>query len=220
MANDGEMSGTITEDGIQRYRNRIGVLARREAPYNYEATEDSIRQYAVYACGDDNPLFTDPAYAAKTRWGGVIAPPAYVQTMGVFRSAPIPKEVRDAGRGALSGVPNYNAGNRWEFYEPVVPGDRLERRFYISKVEEKRSDFGGGRSVFIHHTNEYINQHGRLAASLVNYFFHVERQASQKRGKNLETPLFDYDDDYLARIDEAYERESSSGAPSRATGRT
>ena len=38
MANDGEMSGTITEDGIQRYRNRIGVLARREAPYNYEAT--------------------------------------------------------------------------------------------------------------------------------------------------------------------------------------
>lgn len=215
MADDGEMSGKITEDGIQRYRNRLGVLARREAPYNYEATEDSIRQYAVYACGDDNPLFTNPAYAAATRWGGVIAPPAYVQTMGVFNSAPIPKEVRDAGRGALSGVPNYNAGNRWEFYEPVVPGDRLERRFYISKVEEKRSDFGGGRSVFIHHTNEYINQHGRLAASLVNYFFHVERQASQKRGKNLETPLFDYDDDYLARIDEAYKRERPRGAEQR-----
>ena len=85
MADDGEMSGKITEDGIQRYRNRIGVLARREAPYNYEATEDSIRQYAVYACGDDNPLFTDPSYAAETRWGGVIAPPAYVQTMGIFQ---------------------------------------------------------------------------------------------------------------------------------------
>ena len=45
----------------------------------------------------------------------------------------------------------------------------------------------------------------------MNYFFHVERQASQKRGKNLETPLFDYDDDYLARIDEAYERERPPG---------
>ncbi len=30
------------------------------------------------AYGDDNPLFTDPDYAAGTRWDGPIAPPPLV----------------------------------------------------------------------------------------------------------------------------------------------
>ncbi len=211
----GEMSGMITEDGIQRFRNRMGVLAKREPPYNLVATEDAIRHYAFYSCGDDNPLFNNPEYAAKTRWGNVIAPPGFAQSMGFFKSAPIPKEVRAAGAGALSGVPNYNAGNEWNFYTPINPGDTLERRFYISKVQEKKSDFGGGRSVLVYHTSEWINQKGHLVADLTNYFFHVERQASQSRGKNLDIPAPEYDDEYLAKIDDAYENEAPRGAEPR-----
>jgi len=33
--------------------------------WNYEATRDAIRHYAR-GIGDDNPLWTDPAYTEKT----------------------------------------------------------------------------------------------------------------------------------------------------------
>src|SRR3546814_20367924 len=35
-------------------------------PWNYEATRDGIRHYA-HGIGDDNPLWCDPTYAAKTK---------------------------------------------------------------------------------------------------------------------------------------------------------
>ena len=39
---------------------------------NREVTEDLIRHFAD-ACGDPNPIWRDPTYAAGTRWGGIIA---------------------------------------------------------------------------------------------------------------------------------------------------
>ena len=38
-------------------------------------TEDLIRRYA-YAIGEDNPLYTDPAYGERSWLGSQIAPPA------------------------------------------------------------------------------------------------------------------------------------------------
>ena len=209
-----EMSGKITGDGINRFRARIGILAPRPRPFNTVANEDAIRHFA-WSYGEDNPLWNDPEYAAKTRWRSLIAPPPFVNTMGVNKAKPIPKEIRDRGAGALRGVPNYNSGNAWEFYQPVYPGDTMTKRFYISDVEEKRSEFGGGKAVVVHHKYEFVNQRDELVAVLMNYFFHVEREASEKTGKykTIEPP--EYDDEYLAKIDEAYANETIRGAEPR-----
>ena len=208
-----EMRGQITPDGIARMRARVGILAPRPKPFNTVASEDSIRHYC-YGYGEDNPLHTDPDYGATTRWGSVVAPPAYMTTCGIVNAKPIPPDVREKGRGALSGVPNYLSGNSWEFYRPIHPGDVITRRFYLSKVEEKETSFGG-KSAVVHHKNEYVNQHGELTGVLMNYFFHVEREASEKKGKNLTIDDPAYDEAYLAKIDEAYANEYVRGAEPR-----
>ncbi len=56
----------ITEEGLDDLRKRIGVpITDTVEPWNYEATRDAIRHYA-HGIGDDNPLWSDPAYAEKT----------------------------------------------------------------------------------------------------------------------------------------------------------
>ena len=102
---DAEMKGKITEDDVQRYRNRIGVLIPDSPPFNHEAHKDTIRHFAN-CYGDDNPLFCDEDYAKDTRWGGIVAPPQYIITLERTTVPPIPPEVRKAGAGALRGVPN------------------------------------------------------------------------------------------------------------------
>src|SRR5207247_7728936 len=68
----------ITEQGLDDLRRRIGVkITDTLEPWCHEATRDAIRHYA-HGIGDDNPLWCDPDYAARTRWGGIVAPPSFL----------------------------------------------------------------------------------------------------------------------------------------------
>ena len=51
----------------------IGMV---DPPAVYEVEKGSIRRYAE-AVGDNNPLYRDEAYASKSRYGGIIAPPGF-----------------------------------------------------------------------------------------------------------------------------------------------
>ena len=52
--NDGEMRGKITPEGIKRFRNRLGVLARGGPAYNTEAHIEPMRSRS-FGVGHDNP---------------------------------------------------------------------------------------------------------------------------------------------------------------------
>ena len=68
----------ITEAGLDHLRERLGkTIENPPEPWCYEATRDNIRHYA-HGIGDDNPLWCDPDYAAKTRLGGIIALPSFL----------------------------------------------------------------------------------------------------------------------------------------------
>ena len=210
-----EMTGKITQDGVDRMRARIGILTGRgRAPWNTVATPDTMRHF-VQSIGDDNPLYIDPDYAAKTRWKGLMAFPGYEATMGIGKSVKVPPEVREKGAHALTGVPNYYSGSSEEYYRPIRPGDTLSTRRYISDVMEKKSEFGGGKSVTVYHKVEYVNQKDELVAVVIAYFVHAEREASEKTGKYLEIPEPSYDDEYLDKIDATYEAETHRGAEPR-----
>ncbi|MBI3744033.1 MAG: MaoC family dehydratase N-terminal domain-containing protein, partial [Chloroflexi bacterium] len=159
-----EMQGKITEDGVARMRARIGVLIPQPPPYNTEATFDTMRHFA-HGYGEDNPLFTDTDYGKATRWRGLIAAPLYVQTMGITTVKEIPPEIRKKGAGALTGVPNYLSGSSWEFFRPIYPGDVIFQRYFISDVQEKRSEFGGGKAVVVYHRREYTNRAGEIVTT-------------------------------------------------------
>ena len=62
-----QMFPKITQQGLDDLRRRIGVpITDTLEPWCHEATRDNIRHYA-HGIGDDNPLWCDPGYAARTR---------------------------------------------------------------------------------------------------------------------------------------------------------
>src|SRR5262249_14460355 len=145
--------GKITDEDISKMRSLIGYAnptIRRgvtQLPWNTVATADAIRHFAE-GYGDDNPLFTDPDYAAATKWRGQIAPPGFEISMGYERSPQPTPELAAATRGALRGIQLFNAGTDAVYHRPIVPGDTLDRMRVISDVDEKVSEFAS-RSVIV-----------------------------------------------------------------------
>jgi len=83
----------------------IGEPAVAPDPVN----QPMIRHWAT-AMEDDNPVYTDAAFAAATRFGGIVAPPMMLQTW----TMPTPKITGIAARG---GAPTEGAKN------PLTPLD-------------------------------------------------------------------------------------------------
>jgi acyl dehydratase len=207
--------GRITDEGIALMRERIGVVVPQAAPFNLEATRDAFRHFAN-GYGDDNPLYCDPDYAAGTRWQGLIAPPVFLTTMGVSEVREIRPELRARGAHALAGVHEFLAGDEWEWFLPVNPGDTLTKRYYLYDVEEKaRSGFSGGRSLVTKYRADYLNQRGELVAVDRFHFVRAEREAAAKQRKYLDLEPPRYDEQALAAIDAAYAAEQRRGAEPR-----
>src|SRR5690349_2997746 len=84
--------GVLTDEGIEKLKERIGIEYNKPIPpHNYEVTWDGTRHFA-FGYGDENPLWCDPEYGKKTRWGGLIAPPNFgVYTMGESASPETPE---------------------------------------------------------------------------------------------------------------------------------
>jgi len=197
-------SGKITDEGIARMRERIGVLVPQASPFNVEASIDGMRHFAQ-AYGDDNPLYSDEDHGKSTRWGEVIGSPLFVLTMGTSKLKKMRPEVRARGAHALAGVHEFFSGDEWEWLRPVLPGDRMTKLYYLSSVDEKNnSTMGGGRSVITRYRADYTNQRGEIVAVCRFRFVRVERDAARKSGKYTGIEPAKWTDGQLAEIDKAY----------------
>lgn len=197
-------SARITDEGIARMRERIGVLVPQPAPFNIEASLDGLRHFAN-GYGDDNPLYCDEQYAAKTRWESIIGAPLFVMTMGASEVKSIRPELRERGAHALAGVHEFFSGDGWEFFRPVRPGDRMTKRYYLCAVEEKeKSAMGGGRSVLTRYRADFTNQRGELVAIERFNYVRIERDAARKSGKHDAIEPARYTDAQIEEIDAAY----------------
>jgi hypothetical protein len=65
--------GKMTEAAIERLRSRMGEVTPIEQPYMPYANPDSIT-HVVRRLGDTNPMYTARGYAARTRYGRLVAP--------------------------------------------------------------------------------------------------------------------------------------------------
>src|SRR5580693_10229144 len=101
----------ITDRGLAELRRLIGVtIEDTQEPWYHEATRDNIRHYA-HGIGDDNPLWCDPAYAAKTQYGGIVALPSFLFATSRIVSGYV---------GGLPGVHAMWAGAEWAWHKPVL----------------------------------------------------------------------------------------------------
>jgi acyl dehydratase len=68
----------ITQEMIDGMRAKLGTKLRIEdSTHNEYATRMAILKFA-HGIGDANPLWTNEAYARKSPYGGIIAPPSCV----------------------------------------------------------------------------------------------------------------------------------------------
>lgn len=211
---DREGYGILDDQSFERARARTGVPVRLRPPHITEVSADATRHFA-YGYGDDNPLFSDPDYAAKTRWGGVIAPPNFLYCMGEQALEPTAEQKALLKGDPFAGLGSYQAAMEFEYYRPLRRGDRATMLRTQVGVQDKASSFGGRTA---HVTNDFIfaNGEGEIVAVQRGTWIQAERHTSKKGAKKKLAVSFDpYTPDQLAEIDAAYDAEVRRGSETR-----
>ena len=104
-------------------------------------------------------------------------------------------------RWGLPGVHGFYAGNDWELFRHVRPGDRISAIERVVGVEEKQSKFSG-RLVLQYVEACYYNQRGELLARGLGTCTRHERKAARDAGKYKEIEQHEYGNEERDRIDQ------------------
>ncbi len=154
----------LPADALQQAQALLGMPIRVEL-WNHEATRDTIRHYA-WGLGDDNPLYCDPAYARKTRYGDVIAPPTFLY--GIFDAVVAP---------GLPDIQWFYAGTDWVFDRPIRRNEEISVKADYTAVRQV-----GGDNVarMLLQTGEvtYLDPSGKRVARALSHTFRVPRASA------------------------------------------
>jgi len=143
-----------------------GGLARAPDPVNVPM----IRHW-VDALDDRNPVYLDAAIAAKSRFGGIVAPPAMLQTWtmsrprieGIAERGGAPVEVdADTPLVALDRegyVGTLATNSELEFARYLRPGDRLAASAVVESISERKTT-ALGLGYFVTWQTHYTDQTG------------------------------------------------------------
>jgi len=142
----------MTEDSlnIDDLRDEIGV---EWEPGVYEIEKGMLRRF-VQAIDDPNPLWRNEEYARKSRYGGIVAPPTFVLTIGFEQIQQI-----------LASIPSrtiLHGDTTLEYYQPIRPGDVITATTKITNIRERQGE--KGKTVFMTFEITYINQRQELVA--------------------------------------------------------
>jgi acyl dehydratase len=198
----------ITEQGLAELRERIGVkITNTIEPWNHEATRDAIRHYA-HGIGDDNPLWCDPEYAAKTQHGSIVALPSFLFTTSRIVSGYC---------GGLSGVHAMWAGADWTWHKPVLRNDVISTEAYLKDLVEHKTKFAGRAFQQIYHV-DFFNQSGDKVAEADSWVFRTDRDEARERGTkytDVRGKVEPFTDEQLAEFGQLYAKEEIRGATPR-----
>lgn len=162
----------ITERGLDELRERIGVkIGATAEPWCYEATRDNIRHYA-HGIGDDNPLWSDPEYAAKTQHGGIIALPSFLFATSRIVSGYV---------GGLPGVHAMWSGADWTWHKTVKRNETISTEAHLKNLIEHQTRFAGRAVQQIYHV-DFFNQDGDKVAEADSWCFRTERDHAREQG--------------------------------------
>jgi acyl dehydratase len=162
----------ITESGLDELRERIGIkIGATAEPWCHEATRDNIRHYA-HGIGDDNPLWCDPDYAAKTHYGGLVALPSFLFSTSRIVSGYV---------GGLPGVHAMWSGADWTWHQAVRRNDTISTEAYLKDLVVHETRFAGRAVQQIYHV-DFFNQQGDKVAEADSWCFRTERDHAREQG--------------------------------------
>jgi acyl dehydratase len=194
----------ITEQALAELRRRIGAPIEPPPAHVTEATRDTIRHYA-HGIGDDNPLWTDEAYAQKTNHGCLMAPPTILYAFDRIVSGYV---------GGLPGIHAMYAGTEWEWFRVIRVGDRISAKSFLKALIEKPSSFAG-RAIQQIYTTEFFDQAGDLVARADSWCMRTERDTAREKGKYQAVAPTHYRPEDIEKIREDYKKEERRGATPR-----
>ena len=205
----------ITDHDIERQRKLLGSdQAAKSREYIQTATLDNIRNFA-HGCGDDNPLYCDPHYARKTRWGSVIAPGMMAGIINKpMKGDPVPDEIRALTKSLFKGIHVFVSGSTWDFYRPIYPGDTIYSFNGEESCEVKQSEFAG-RSVINVRRDVKVNQRGEVVAVYRILRVLTERKTAAKKGKYSAIEPASYTDEEMQAVEAIYAAEQVQGGAKR-----
>jgi len=127
----------------------------------------------VDALDDRNPVYLDAEYAANSRFGGIVAPPAMLQTW----TMPRPRIEGIAERGGAPGeipadhpislldqagyVGTLATNSELEFERYLRPGDRLESDIVLESISDRKKT-SLGKGYFVTWVTTYTDQLGEV----------------------------------------------------------
>ena len=199
----------ITESGLDELRQRIGQkIGATAEPWCHEATRDNIRHYA-HGIGDDNPLWCDPDYAAKTKHGGILALPSFLFSTSRIVSGYV---------GGLPGVHAMWSGADWTWHKNVQRNDEIHTEAYLKDLIEHQTRFAGRAVQQIYHV-DFFNQTGDKVAEADSWCFRTERDHAREVGtKYKEVRAREprrYSPEEIAEAYKLYAKEEVRGATAR-----
>lgn len=197
-------AGKFTDAMLEEMRALIGTELRTDACINNEyATRHAILRFCE-GIGDDNPLWTDPDYAARGPFGTLTAPPSFI--FACLASVQV----------GWKGLGGFHAETGLKFYRTIRVGDRITARVVFDGFQGPEESRFGGRRIKDYVRQQYLNQEDELVAEFIISRVRFERTEAQKRAPSRAVELpHPYTDAQIAEIEEMILAESPRGSTPR-----
>lgn len=162
--------GKFTDKMLDDMRALIGTQLRTEACLNNEyATRLAILRFCE-GIGDDNPLWTDAEYAAKSPLGTLVAPPSFI--FACLGSVQV----------GWPGLGGFHCETKLTFDRYIRVGDKITAKVTFDGFDGPTDDSNfGGRRIKDYLRQEYRNQDDELVATFICSRMRFERGEMQKR---------------------------------------
>lgn len=199
-------AGRITDEGVAEMQAVVGRQHVKLEGWNHVVSADGVWHFAL-GVGDDNPLWSDPDYAARSPYGEIIAPPCYLYSH-MFGPRMDPDVTgRTSIETFLPGVMGLMGSERWVFHRPAFLGERITAETGLASVEVKTGGKFGGRSVTQVDRAVLEGAGGDLVAECFTTILRFEREQTRANQAYINRPLANYSQDDRDRIDRQYAAE-------------
>ena len=188
----------LIEEFIARTKALDGREVREREAWNNEASPDAIRHFA-YGIDDDNPLWLDPAYAAQTPHGGLLAPPAFLVSVlyPILHGAPM-----------VAPLSSLIGGVEFEWRKRIRAGERLKAAS-VQKESYVKTNKAGRKLIFVVSACTYKNQADEAVATGTGTMIRTLQEGTELL---YERPIRKYSGEEMEKIAAAYKGEKRTGA--------